>query len=73
MNKAEILANINTKIDDGGDSTALEVREVLGTDTNSLLEAVYGDAQLDSQTDEIILHRIVILIIASRLLKTVIL
>lgn len=47
--KTEIEAKINT-IDDGGVNTAPEVRSVLGTDPNSLLEAVYADPTKDETT-----------------------
>lgn len=45
--KANIQTQINT-IDDGGVNTASEVRSVLGTDPNSLLESVYNDIVLDT-------------------------
>lgn len=53
MNKSDILANINSKIDTGGGSTALEVRGVLGVDSESLLEAIYADVTTDSNTLEV--------------------
>lgn len=51
--KTNIETKINT-IDTGGVNTATEVREVLGTDPNSLLETIYNTVIEDSHTTETI-------------------
>lgn len=47
--KAEIQSQINT-IDDGGLNTAIEVRDVLGTNPSSLLENSYGTEIIEDES-----------------------
>ena len=48
--KADILSNINTKLADASTITAQEHREALATDTESILEAIYGSPLEDNVT-----------------------
>ena len=52
--KAEIQTQINT-IDDGGNNTAAEVRDVLGTNSSSLLENIYPDIISDTDASSTII------------------
>ena len=47
-NKADIQTQINT-IDDGGNNSASEVRNVFGTHADSILEAIYSTSVSDDE------------------------